>query len=223
RLLLSEDSGLQLLLIVRIALATLLCLCAAACGDKKPPPPSCDDTFIGDPSLPPEGVLVVTDGVMATLSDVGDGAMVPLVRPPQGGQVTYAGARVRNMNRCGVQFTGRFRDPATRAELGFDRRSTDLIVGGDGWGRPDPAELSTLANIPLCPDFDPIRDMQGVTALLEITVQDRHQHMVMLSRSVVPTCVASDAAVRALCVCECSHLPAGSMRACGSGVGDGGM
>jgi len=205
---------------LRVSLA-LFCLCAAACGDKKPPPPTCNDTFIGDPSLSPEAMLVVTDGVMPTLSDVTDGAMVPLVRPPQGGQVTYAGARVRNMNRCGVQFTARYRDPTSLAELGYDRRSTDLIVGDDGWGRPDPLQVSTLANIPLCPDFDPVRDNQGVPALLEVTVQDRHQHMVKLSQTVVPTCMASDAAGLAWCVCECSHLPTGTMRSCG--VSDGGM
>ena len=188
----------------------LLFLTIAACkgSDKPPPPPPCDDTFIGDPSLPPEAILVVTDGLSNTLVDVNAGDAVPLVRPPQGGQVTYAAARIRNMNRCAVQFRGRFRDPTTMAELGFDGRSADLVVGADGWGRPDATHLSNLANIPLCPDNSPTRDNQGTPALLEIQMTDQHAHTVTQTVQVVPTCTSPDAAMRALCVCECDHLPA---------------
>ncbi|HEX9103102.1 MAG TPA: hypothetical protein VF997_12910 [Polyangia bacterium] len=195
---------------MRRSLFTALLLSIVGCGGPKPPPPPvCTDSFIGDPSLPPEAIVVVTDGLSNTLVDVNAGDAVPLVRPPQGGQVTYAAARVRNINRCSVQLTGRFRDPTTMIELAFDRRSADLVVGADGWGRPDVTHLSNLANIPLCPDNDPTRDNQGVPALLEIGVADQHGHSVTQSVNVVPTCTAADAAMRALCVCECSHLPAG--------------
>jgi hypothetical protein len=195
---------------LRAALATLLLVCASGCPGPKPPPPPppCDDTFIGDPTQPPEAILVVTDGLSGVVDDVVAGGAVPLVRPPQGGQVTYAAARVRNMNRCAVQFRGRFRDPTTMVELGFDGRNADLVVGDDGWGRPDATQLSNLANIPLCPDNDPMRDNQGVPALLEIQVADQHGHTTTASLSVVPTCAAMDPAMKALCVCECNHLPA---------------
>lgn len=207
---------------MRRTLAILLFVALAACnhGTKPPPPPPCDDTFIGDPSLPPEAIIVVTDGLSGTLTDVNAGDAVPLERPPQGGQVTYAAARVRNINRCSVQFRGRFRDPTTMAELGFDGRNTDLVVGADGWGRPDVSHLSNLANIPLCPDNDPTRDNQGVPALLEMQVTDQHGHTVTQSVSVVPTCASPDATMRALCVCECDHLPPGG-RMCASP--DGGL
>lgn len=168
---------------------------------------TCVDTFIGDPTQPPEAILVVTDGVMQTLVDVADGAATPVVRPPQGGQVTYAAARVRNMNRCNVQFRGSYRDPTTNNELGFDGRGTNLIVGDDGWGRPDPAQLSTLANIPLCPDNDPMRDYQGQPAILQMVVQDQHGHALTLRKTVTPTCTANDPSARALCVCECNRSP----------------
>ena len=115
---------------------------------------------------------------------------MPLVRPPQGGQVTYAAARVRNINRCSVQFRGRFRDPATGNELGFDGRSADLVVGADGWGRPDVTQVSNLANIALCPDNDPTRDNQGKPAILEMAIADQHGHGVTVSQSVVPTCTS---------------------------------
>jgi hypothetical protein len=193
----------------RALTTTLLAFCLAGCPGPKKPPPTCDDTFIGDPTQPPEAMIVVTDGLSGALADVDDGDAVPLVRPPQGGQVTYAAARVRNMNRCAVQFRGRFRDPTTMAELGFDGRSADLIVDADGWGRPDVTHLSNLANIALCPDNDPTRDNEGKPALLEITSTDQHGHSVMMTATVVPTCTSPDAAMRALCVCECNHLPAG--------------
>lgn len=161
---------------------------------------------------------MVTDGLSGALTDVKDGALVPLVRPPQGGQVTYAAARVRNINRCAVQFRGRFRDPATMAELGFDGRSADLFVGDDGWGRPDATQLSNLANVPLCPDYDPTRNQEGTPALLEMTVSDQDGHTVTQTVSVVPTCAAIDAAMQALCVCECDHLPS-TGRMCATGDG----
>jgi hypothetical protein len=182
----------------------------AGCPRPAPIPdagPTCDDTFIGDPSLPVEAVLVYTDGVSSTLVDVTAGAAVPLARPPQGGFVSYVGARVRNINRCSVQFRARYRDPATNVELGFDGRNADLVVGADGWGRPDATQLSDLANLPLCPDNDPVRDNQGQPALLEVMVSDQHNHSATVSQMVVPTCAASDPIVQALCLCDCNHAP----------------
>jgi hypothetical protein len=191
-----------------------------ACKGPDKPPPTCDDTFIGDPSLAPEAMVVVTDGLSGMLVDVNAGDAVPLVRPPQGGQVTYAAVRVRNINRCAVSLAGRFRDPTSMVELGFDRRTVDLVAGADGWGRPDVTHLSNLANIPLCPDNDPKRDNQGTPALLELQVTDQHAHTVTQTVQVVPTCTSPDAAMRALCVCECSHLPA-TGRMCAAA--DGGL
>lgn len=192
---------------------------AAGCGDKKPVT-TCDDAFIGDPGQPPEGVLVVTDGLAPATTDVAAGMAVPLVRPPQGGQVTYAAARVRNMNRCRVQFRGRYRDPATGDELGFDGRTIDLVVGADGWGRPDASSPANFDNIAPCPDPFVDRDIQGTTALLEIMIADQKGHTLTLSQPVVPTCMQDDPAARALCVCECSRLPPSRMRDCSA---DGGI
>jgi hypothetical protein len=165
-------------------------------------------------------MLGVTDGWSGELVDVNDGDAVPLVRPPQGGQVTYAAARVRNVYRCAIHFRGRFRDPTTHNELGFDGRSADLVVGADGWGQPDVSHLSNLANIPLCPDNDPKRDNQGAPAILELEITDSHARTVTVAQSVVPTCSSPVAAMRALCVCECNHLPPAG-RSCS--LADGGM
>ncbi|MDB4965928.1 MAG: hypothetical protein JWN44_1617 [Myxococcales bacterium] len=175
---------------------------------------SCDDTFTGDAAQPPEAMIVVTDGVSPTLVDVVAGAEVPLMRPPQGGQVTYAAVRVRNMNRCGVSIRGRFRDPMNNAELGFDGRTIDLVVGSDGWLRPDALQLSEFTNVALCPNYSTTRDNQGLTTNLELTATDKKGHTVTVTQPVVPTCASADATERALCVCECNKLPASMVRSC---------
>jgi hypothetical protein len=188
----------------------LFALALAGCPAPKPPPPppTCDDTFVGDPSLPPEAIIVVTDGLSSALTDVNDGDMVPLMPPPQGGEVTYAAARVRNVNRCAVQFRGRFRDPTTNEELAFDGRNIDLVVGADGWARPDATQVSDLTNIPLCPDYDPMRDNVGATLKLEINIADQKGHSTTVSKLVVPTCGASlDPTLQAQCDCICRHVP----------------
>ena len=81
--------------------------------------------------------------------------------------------------------------------------------------------LSNLANIPLCPDNDPVRDNQGTPALLEIQIADQKGHSVTASLMVVPTCTSTDPAMQALCKCECDHLPA-SGRMCAM-LPDGGL
>lgn len=201
-------------------LALALALGAIGCGDKKPVVPTCEDRFVGDLKQAPEGVLVVTDGVSQMLQEVAPGMAVPLVRPPQGGQVTYAAARVRNMNRCHVQVRGRYRDPPTGDELGFDARTVDLVVGDDGWLRPDAKSPASFANIAPCPDPFTTRDIQATTALLEVMLTDQKGHTVTLTEPVVPTCMQGDPVARALCVCECSRLPPDRMRDCSP---DGGL
>jgi hypothetical protein len=183
----------------------LLLLVVAGCPPNKPTPPpdNCKNVFIGDPSQPIEAVLAVSDGVAPTTTDVKDGDAVPLVQPPQGGEVTYATARVRNLNSCHVTFNGRFSDPVTNAEIGFDGRSINLVVGSDGWGRADIAQNASFSNIPACPDYS-AQDVQGRSLILEMYVRDSTGRNTVVSHRVVPTCMQADATDRALCVCACS-------------------
>jgi len=178
--------------------------------------------FVGDRAQPPEAVLIVTDG-NGTSVDVKAGDAVPLERPPQGGHVTYAAARVRNMSTCRVQIRGRYRDPTNGNELAFDGRSADLAVDTDGWARPGANALSAFANIAPCPDYDPVRDFVGTTATLEVTVTDGDGRTVMVSQPVVPSCLQSDSQAKALCQCECSKLPSGQQsHMCNNGILDAG-
>jgi hypothetical protein len=146
---------------------------------------------------------------------VNAGDPVPLVAPPQGGEVTYVAARVRNVGSCGVKIAARLSDPISGNEIGFDARQADLMVGRDGWGRPPATGNAYFANVPLCPDYMTF-DVQGRAALLSVTVTDHAGRTATASQMVVPTCTQSDPMARSLCQCICSVQPVDmGFRACG--------
>src|SRR5437868_15357474 len=115
------------------ALWVVALLCAGC-----PSPPRCAAGFIGDPKLPPELQMLITDGASQMFSLVMMGQPANVQPPPQGGYVLYVGAQARNLDACGVSVQGQLRDPATNDQLGFDARTANLILGADGWGRRDP-------------------------------------------------------------------------------------
>jgi hypothetical protein len=199
-------------------LMTAAALLLAGCGD----PASKKCGFVGDRALPPEAVIIVTDGLSNVAADVADGDRVPLVRPPQGGQVTYAAARVRNLSTCGLQFRAYYRNPDNGNEIAFDGRSATVHVDSDGWARPDPSELSEFANIPPCPDHDPDRDVHDTPTVLEMTVIHDDGPPLIVRATVVPTCTGADGQAQALCECECSRPPPGGQHMCNNGILDGG-
>jgi hypothetical protein len=160
-------------------------------------------TFIGDPNLPPEAVMLWTDGVSQQLHEVQDGQSLPLEPPPQGGYVLYVGAKVRNMNNC-VEERGRLRDPSTLIEYGFDARSTTLQLQADGWGWPDATMNGAVSNVNPCPDYKS-RDVQAGNYQLQMIVADQKTgKLVEVDKPVVPTCNQQDPAVQADCICTCS-------------------
>ena len=168
-----------------------------------PSGPRCSAGFIGDPKLPVEIEMLITDGASQMFSLVMMGEQAPVEPPPQGGYVMYVGAQARNLDACGVQIGGELRDPDTNDQVGFDARTTNLILGSDGWGRPDPSNNSNVANVSACPDFTP-KDVQGKTYLLGVTVVDRENRKATVSIPIVPTCALADPAVQRDCLCTCS-------------------
>jgi hypothetical protein len=138
---------------------------------------------------------------------------VPLVAPPQGGDVLYAAARVRNMDSCSVQVSGQLSDPATGNELAFDSRPADLVAGSDGWGRPPDPIVAYVSNLPLCPDNNTV-DIQGRPAKLTVTMKDKAGRVASVSQMVVPTCMQGDPVERNLCVCDCSAIQGMQERTC---------
>jgi hypothetical protein len=167
------------------------------------PPPCQNGVFIGDPSQPPEAVMLWTDGVSMQLHEVQDGMSLPLEPPPQGGYVLYVGAKVRNMYNC-VEERGRLRDPSTLIEYGFDARSATLTVQADGYGWPDPAMNSNVSNVNPCPDYK-MQDVQAHNYQMQMVVVDQKTgKQVEVDKPVVPTCMQQDSATQADCICTCS-------------------
>ena len=180
---------------MRRALLPLIVL-ATAC---QPPKATCPAGFIGDSSQQPTGVVIYTDG-LSPYKDLSDGPL-PLEPPPQGGYVMYVGARVKNMDACGIEFAGRLLDSAGN-EIGFDSRTTSLMIGADGYGHPG-TDLSNVSNVNGCPQVS-TKDIQGQPAKLILTVTDREKRTLTFTNNVVPTCNHADPNLQQHCICTCS-------------------
>jgi hypothetical protein len=146
--------------------------------------------------------MVYTDGTLQVLSEVQAGQAIPLEPPPQGGYVMYLAARILNLDAC-VEFRASLKDPATGDRIGFDPRSSTVWLRDDGWGWPDPTANSNLSNVNGCPDYFS-NHVQGRTFTLEMTVIDESGSTAKVSQPIIPTCMLSDPAAQADCICTCS-------------------
>jgi hypothetical protein len=126
--------------------------------DTAPPPvPEVCKLFLGDPELEPEMEIraLVFGAGSVPLAD-GDG--IDIITPPQGGRVVFAGVRATNLCANGVQLSGSLRDPPT-GQIRFESRTLNLEPGDDGWGSSVDVDISTFANIPVCPNQWSSRDI----------------------------------------------------------------
>src|SRR5262249_59554691 len=105
--------------------------------------------FVGDTSMPAE-IQAVALGPGMTNVPLKDGDTVTLAFPPQGGRVIFAGVMAKNLEACAVQLEGSVRD-LTSKQVRLDSRTVNLIPGPDGWAASDPTDISTFANVPVCP------------------------------------------------------------------------
>lgn len=159
--------------------------------------------FVGDQALPAEAEILVMDAA-GQVAPIAGGARVPLVEPPQGGKVIFATVRARNLDSCAVQLTGYLRDGAGEASpiVGLERRPVDFKLGDDGWAYPaEPAQLSSYANIPLCPNLASTRDIYEQPYPLTIDVVDGGGRRASAGVTVTPYC--SEPAREAECLCTC--------------------
>ena len=160
----------------RLSLPGLLALAAAACSpspavpDGGPPDP-CTVGFLGDATKPAVVEVIALDPTMMLFPLV-SGDMVTLAFPPQGGRVIFAGARATNLDGCGVQLEGVIRDETTQ-QVRLDSRTVNLVPTGDGWGQSDPTDISTFANVPVCPNEWSATNLYGTPYQLELSVTDR--------------------------------------------------
>jgi len=182
-----------------LALAALL-----VCGCPKDDDP-CQLGFIGDRSAAPELEVIVLDPD-GTVRAIADGAGAPLIEPPQGGRVIFAGVRARNVDACAATLTGALRD-STSNHVMVDTRTINLVAQSGGTGGSTPDEASTFANVPVCPNQWSQRDVFGQDYTLEITLIDRQQRRVTKNLRVQPMCAEPGGKLtECLCICKKGYV-----------------
>lgn len=199
----------------RFALALLLAvapLATATCGPDGPVSPDagpdagpdaphgCTLGFVGDKAKDPELTVTVL-GAAAPAVPIADGDMVPLIFPPQGGRVIFAGVRVRNVDPCGAVLTGALRDVQTQ-QVRLDARTINLLPASDGWGESDATDSSSFSNIPVCPNQWSMTNVYGTAYQLEISLTDCAGRTVSRKLKVTPRCAEPDGLAECLCTCQ---------------------
>lgn len=205
---------------MRTALA-LLALTAIGCGDDDDDtgptdPCASGDTFIGDPSGTPD-IEVGEISYEGTFRPIGEGDVLTLFTPPQGGKIALVSAHLTNMDGCGATLTARLRDPVAEGQpvAVHEGRTVRYVAMEDrpGWGNipTGPNAFTILAagsNLPACHNYA-TRDMDGCSWLLDVTVEDRGGLSVRKTFNVGLTCPEDDPGAmredeRAECECECA-------------------
>jgi hypothetical protein len=193
--------------------AIALTLLAAACGNGGGAPADAGvdacSAFVGDPTqlMDLEVVVLDEEGNLAT---IGDNDPVPLIMPPQGGRVIFAGIRARHINTCGpVQITGSLRDgtqPTDRV-VGLDGRPINLVASADGWAESaEPMQLASYSNIPVCPNHSSSRDIFGELYQLTIGVLDSGNRRGSVSVMVRPFCAEPEKEAACRCICKQGYV-----------------
>jgi hypothetical protein len=204
---------------LRCAAFAVSLLCAGC-----PDPAACRQPFAGDPAKAVEAELILdapSDGG-ASLLVVSDGDRVVLQPPPQGGFVLYAGARLRNVDPCGVTFKGQLRDAMTGAiHSDFDLRRADLEEAGGWWVPKSLASFSTVSNVPACPDATGGGVVDNPDLALEVIATDRGGRTATVMRRVVPVCAPGACEAECRCVCGADYHP-GKCGGPDGGLPDGG-
>jgi hypothetical protein len=160
---------------------------------------TCALGFLGTDGKPVEMKLVVR-GRDQTSSEISDGARVPLMLPPQGGRVVFVGVKATNISSCGLTLTGSFRDLANN-QVRLDGRTINLHPTGDGWGSSLDADMSSFANIPMCPNQWASTDVFEHSFELTVTLSDAAGRTGTKTIQTVAFC--GEPEFEAECRCEC--------------------
>lgn len=193
---------------VRLVSASLAAIALMGCSedDNNEPPPDLDvcKHFLGDPELEPEIELRAL-AVGAGSVPLADGGGIDIITPPQGGRVVFAGVRATNLCAQGVQLAGSFRDPPT-GQIRYESRTLNLKPGDDGWGSSVDEDISTFANIPVCPNQWSSRDIFDQDYELTLSVEDRDGQTATRTITVRPTCAEPDLDVECRCFCKAGYV-----------------
>jgi hypothetical protein len=160
--------------------------------------------YVGDPASPIEMTLIAR-GPEATTTDLTNGSAMPMVLPPQGGRVIFAGVRAKNLDPCNVEILGSLRDKTTK-QVRIDERTVNLQIGSDGLAESVPGDISNFANVPTCPNQWASTDIQGNTFELTVTLTDRSGKNASVTLDVVPFCSEPDNETECLCKCKQGYI-----------------
>jgi hypothetical protein len=182
-----------------LAAACALAFCACGAGPTATPPPT--GCFSGDSTAAPAVSLVyqTSDGMLAPVSD---GGTLPLIVPPQGGEVLVVGVRALNIDGCPLTMSTSLVVPQSGVVAAFDRRPVTLQPAADGWLEPkNPAGLANFGNLPACPIAGLGQAVDGEPYQLIVAIEDLAGRQGQASATVVPSC--DQAATPATCACLC--------------------
>jgi hypothetical protein len=184
------------------AASAIACSGPETASDAGPPP--CTIGFLGDPKSAPVIELVTLDESYIS-TPLQDGGTVSLMFPPQGGRVIFAGVRATHVDACAVRLAGALRDLQTK-QVRIDTRTVNLEPTGDGWGRSIDSDISTFANIAVCPNQWADTDVFGIEYELIVSVTDRAQRKATQTVRVVPLCTEPEHAEECLCICKGGYV-----------------
>ncbi|MDP9002945.1 MAG: hypothetical protein M3O46_22875 [Myxococcota bacterium] len=142
-----------------------------------------------------------------------DGATVPLLLPPQGGRVLFAGVRATNVDGCGMRLTVELRDLAS-GQMRIDSRKIDLIEDANGWGVSATsgaagisAVIASFSNLAACPNDWSTTDLNGHQFGLDVSIEDTNGRQAMKSFRVTPSCAQPENFNMCLCICKAGYMP----------------
>jgi hypothetical protein len=188
----------------------------------------CDETFDGPPIIVPAQLASPggsgPDGVLR-LTEIKDGDTMPLLAPPQGGFVLYAGVMGKNLSTRSASLLGELRrsvgsDGAPLSQPGgvlySDERSVRVEPLPPGTPPPSAAPIAAsaspwqevlpdpnqMANIPTCPNFLDV-DIVDNSLFLVVRYSDRQGRTTSAVRKVVPRCQQASPGELRSCVCQC--------------------
>jgi hypothetical protein len=148
---------------------------------------------------------VIARGADGVSTPIEDGSPVALIFPPQGGRVIFAGVRATNIDACGATLTGVLRDPQNN-KICIDFRTVNLEPSADGWGGSVDSDISTFANIPVCPNQWSSKDAFAGEYELEVIVKDRDDRGLKKMVHVKPACAEPENESQCLCICKQGYV-----------------
>ena len=166
--------------------------------------PACDAPYAGDRSAAAEIVPIVL-GPGTAVAVVEAGAAVPMIFPPQGGRVIFAGVRANNVDPCAVTLAGALRDEATK-QVRVDTRTVNLLPAPGGGVESDPNDISTFSNIPVCPNEWSMTSLFDAAYELVLSVTDSGGKTATQTLSVRPACAEPDNMAECLCICMAGYV-----------------